>query len=176
MRKLLLATLVLAVAGCQSKTTTGPGVVKITETTTTTSTIPVTTTTIPIPTEAKFTFSPVPPEAGRVGNFNGPPSVGGTDADGPHPIVSYTWDFGDGDPPKTGVTSRHDFVKNGIYLVTLTVVNDKGTRASGSQSITVRPPSDPCPPPTPCPFGSHRRRPSRTSSGRLGGHTRGEAA
>jgi PKD repeat protein len=146
MRKLLLATLVLAAAGCQNKTATGPGVVKITETTTTTSTIPVTTTTVPIPTEAKFTFSPVTPEVLQVVNFNGSSSVGGTDADGPHTIVSYTWDFGDGDPPKTGVTSTHDFVKSGIYLVTLTVVNDKGTRASGSQSITVRPATTPLAP------------------------------
>ena len=140
MRKLLLAALVLMV-GCQNKTPSGPGVVKITETTTTTSTIPVTTTTIPIPTEAKFVFSPVTPEECQVVNFNGSTSVGGTDADGPHTVVSYTWDFGDGDPPKTGVTSTHDFVKTGIYLVTLTVVNDKGTRASSSQSITVRPAS-----------------------------------
>ena len=139
MRKLLLATLLLAVAGCQSKTATGPGVVKITETTTTTSTVPVTTTTVPIPTEAKFTFSPVTPEELQVVNFNGSTSVGGTDADGPHTVVSYAWDFGDGDPPKTGVTVTHDFVKTGIYLVTLTVTNDKGTKASGSQSITVRP-------------------------------------
>jgi PKD repeat protein len=145
MRKLLLATLatlatlLLTVLGCQSKTATGPGVVKITETTTSTTTTVVTTSTIPIPTEAKFTFSPVTPEELQVVNFNGSTSVGGTDADGPHTIVSYTWDFGDGDPPKTGVTVTHDFVKTGIYLVTLSVVNDKGTKASGSQSITVRP-------------------------------------
>ena len=146
MRKLLLATLLLTTAlGCQNKTATGPGVVKITETTTTTSTIPVTTTTIPIPTEAKFTFSPVTPEECQAVTFNGSTSVGGTDADGPHTIVSYTWDFGDGDPPKTGVTATHDFVKTGIYLVTLSVVNDKGTKASGSQSITVRP-ANPKPP------------------------------
>ena len=105
MRKLLLATLLLAVAGCQSKTTTGPGVVKITETTTTTSITTISTTTIPIETQAKFTFSPVTPEECQVVTFNGSTSVGGTDADGPHTIVSYTWDFGDGDPPKTGVTA-----------------------------------------------------------------------
>ena len=141
MRTLLLATLPLVIAfGCQNKTPSGPGVVKITETTTTTSVPPAPpTTTIPIPTEAKVTFSPVTPEELQVVNFNGSSSIGGTDADGPHTIVSYTWDFGDGDPPKTGVTSTHDFVKTGIYLVTLTVVNDKGTKASGSQSITVRP-------------------------------------
>ena len=147
MRKLLLLTLLLVTAGgCQNKTPSGPGVVKITETTTTTTVpAPPPTTTIPIPTEAKFTFSPVTPEECQGVNFNGSTSVGGTDADGPHTVVSYTWDFGDGDPPKTGVTAAHDFVKTGIYLVTLSVVNDKGTKASGSQSITVRP-ANPKPP------------------------------
>jgi len=139
MRKLLPAALLITVIGCQNKTPSGPGVVKITETTTTTSTTTIATTTIPIETQAKFTFSPVTPEECQVVTFNGSTSIGGTDADGPHTIVSYTWDFGDGDPPKTGVTATHDFVKTGIYLVTLTVVNDKGTRASNPQSITVRP-------------------------------------
>jgi PKD repeat protein len=148
MRKLLPAALLIAVIGCQNKTPSGPGVVKITETTTTTTTTTIATTTIPIETQAKFTFSPVTPEECQVVTFNGSTSVGGTDADGPHTIVSYTWDFGDGDPPKTGVTATHDFVKTGIYLVTLTVVNEKGTKASGSQSITVRPTSTPpCPKP-----------------------------
>jgi PKD repeat protein len=138
MRKLLLATLLLAVAGCQSKTATGPGVVKITETTTSTTTTVVTTSTIPIPTEAKFTFSPLTPEELQVVNFNGSTSVGGTDMDGPHTIVSWSWDFGDGEK-KTGVTTTHDYVKSGLYLVTLTVTNEKGTTASGSQTITIRP-------------------------------------
>ena len=148
MRKLLPAALLIAVIGCQNKTPSGPGVVKITETTTTTSTTTIATTTIPIETQAKFTFSPVTPEECQVVTFNGSTSIGGTDADGPHTIVSYTWDFGDGDPPKTGVTATHDFVRTGIYLVTLTVVNDKGTKNSNSQSITVRPVSPPrtCPP------------------------------
>jgi PKD repeat protein len=148
MRKLLPVALLITLTGCQNKTPSGPGVVKITETTTTTSTTTIATTTIPIETQAKFTFSPVTPEECQVVNFNGSTSVGGTDADGPHTIVSYTWDFGDGDPPKTGVTATHDFVKTGIYLVTLTVVNDKGTKASAPQSITVRPTSTPpCPKP-----------------------------
>jgi PKD repeat protein len=142
MRKLLLAALLLTIAialACQNKTPSGPGVVTITETTTSTSTTTVSTTTIPVATEAKFTFSPITPEELQIVTFNGSSSVGGTDASGPHTIVSWTWDFGDGDPPKTGVTVTHDFVKTGIYLVTLTVVNDAGTRASSSQSITVRP-------------------------------------
>lgn len=148
MRKLLPAALLITALACQSKTPSGPGLVKITETTTTTSTTTIATTTIPIETQAKFLFSPVTPEECQVVTFNGSTSVGGTDADGPHTIVSYTWDFGDGDPPKTGVTVTHDYVKTGIYLVTLTVVNDKGTRASSPQSITVRPTSTPpCPKP-----------------------------
>jgi PKD repeat protein len=141
MRKLLLVPLLLATAlGCQSKTATGPGVVKITETTTTTSIPPPPpTTTIPIPLEAKFTFSPLTPEELQVVNFNGSTSVGGTDMDGQHTVVAWNWDFGDGDPPKTGVRVTHDFVKTGLYLVTLTVTSEQGKTATNSQTITVRP-------------------------------------
>ena len=124
MRKLLLASLLLAVAGCQNKTPSGPGVVKITETTTTTSTIPVTTTTVAIPTKADFNFSPQTPEELQVVNFNGSLSIPGSD----RTIVSYSWDFGDGDPPKTGV-----------YLVTLTVTDDLGKPTSEPKPITIRP-------------------------------------
>jgi PKD repeat protein len=53
-------------------------------------------------------------------------------------IVSYSWDFGDGES-KTGVTTTHDYVISGVYLVTLTVVDDAGQKASTSQPVTVRP-------------------------------------
>ena len=136
MRKLLLASLlVAAVAGCQNKTPSGPGVVKITETTTTTSTIVVTTTTIPTDTVPDFEFSPQTPEELEVVNFNGSISKPGSD----RTIVSYSWDFGDGDPPKTGVRVTHDFVKTGIYLVTLTVTDDQGKLWPKSKPVTVRP-------------------------------------
>jgi PKD repeat protein len=135
MRKLLLASLLVAAAGCQNKTPSGPGVVKITETTTTTSTIPVTTTTVAIATVASFTFSPVTPEELQVVNFNGSGSTPGSD----RTIVGYSWDFGDGDPPKTGVRVTHDFVKTGIYLVSLTVTDDQGKPTTASQPITIRP-------------------------------------
>jgi PKD repeat protein len=135
MRKFLLASLLVAVAGCQNKTPSGPGVVKITETTTTTSTIPVTTTTVAIPTKADFNFSPQTPEELQVVNFNGSLSVAGSD----RTIVSYSWDFGDGDPPKTGVRVTHDYVKTGVYLVTLTVTDDLGKPTPESKPITIRP-------------------------------------
>jgi PKD repeat protein len=135
MRKLLLVSLLVTAAGCQNKTPSGPGVVTITETTTTTSTIPVTTTTVAIATKADFNFSPVTPEELQVVNFNGSLSTPGSD----RTIVSYSWDFGDGDPPKTGVRVTHDYVKTGVYLVTLTVTDDQGKATPESKPITIRP-------------------------------------
>ena len=136
MRKLLLASSLLLAVGCQNKTATGPGVVTITETTT--STVPPTTaptTTIPLETDADFDFSPVTPEELQVVNFNGSLSKPGTD----RTIVSYSWDFGDGDPPKTGVRVTHDFVKTGVYLVALTVTDDLGKQNREAKPITIRP-------------------------------------
>jgi PKD repeat protein len=135
MRKFLLASLLVAVAGCQNKTPSGPGVVKITETTTTTSTTTVITTTIAIETLPDFNFSPQTPEELQVVNFNGSISKPGSD----RTIVAYSWDFGDGDPPKTGARVAHDFVKTGIYLVTLTVTDDLGKQFPVSKPVTVRP-------------------------------------
>ena len=134
MRKLLVAAPLLAalVLACQSKAPVGPGVVTITETTTSTTTT--TTSTMPAPTVAAFTFSPVTPEVLQVVNFNASTSMPGTNRH----IVSYSWDFGDGES-KTGVTTTHDYVISGVYLVTLTVVDDAGQKATSSQPVTVRP-------------------------------------
>ena len=134
MRKLLVAAPLVAalVLACQSKAPVGPGVVTITETTTTTTTT--TTSTMPAPTVAAFTFSPVTPEVLQVVNFNASTSVPGTN----RKIVSYSWDFGDGES-KTGVTTTHDYVISGVYLVTLTVIDDAGNKATNSQPVTVRP-------------------------------------
>jgi len=134
MRKLLLASLLVTALGCQNKTPSGPGVVTITETTTSTSTSTTTTSTIPLVTVAAFTFSPVTPEVLQLVNFNASTSTPGTG----RTITSYNWDFGDG-VTKTGVTNVHDYEKVGIYLVTLTVLDDLGKPTSTSQSITVRP-------------------------------------
>ena len=136
MRKLLLASLLVTALGCQNKTPSGPGVVTITETTTSTSTSTTTTSTIPLATVATFTFSPVTPEVLQLVNFNASSSTPGTG----RTIVRYDWDFGDGvTKPNGGVRNVHDYEKTGIYLVTLTVVDDLGKPTSTSQPITVRP-------------------------------------
>jgi len=136
MRKLLLAAPLLAVLapGCQSETPVGPGVVKITESTTTTTTTTTTTSTIPASTVASFTFSPLTPEVLQVVYFDASGSTPGTG----RTIVRYDWDFGDG-LTKTGIKSTHDYTPSGMYLVTLTVTDDSGRKATSSQPITVRP-------------------------------------
>jgi large repetitive protein len=136
MRKLLfLSPLLMALAiACESSAPVGPGIVKITETTTSTSTSTTTTSTIPVPAVTTFTFSPVTPQVLQVVNFN---ASGSTPASGRR-IVSYSWDFGDGDK-KTGVTTTHDYAIAGVYLVTLTVTDDLGQATTNSQPINVRP-------------------------------------
>ena len=136
MRKLLpIAPLLAALlVGCESKPPVGPGTVTITETTTSTTTTSTTTSTIPVPTVASFVFSPLTPEILQVVNFNAAGSTAGSD----RTIVSYSWDFGDG-VMKVGVTTTHDFFPVGIYLVTLTVTDDRGDKAMSAQPVTVRP-------------------------------------
>jgi PKD repeat protein len=131
MRKLLLPLPLLAglALGCDSQPVAGPGIVTITETTTST-----TTTTVPLPTVAAFVFSPITPQAFQDVFFNGSGSTPGSGRS----IVSYNWDFGDG-TMKTGPNTSHDFTPSGIYLVTLTVIDNFGDKASNAQPITVRP-------------------------------------
>ena len=145
MRKWLLNGLCLAVlsTGCDSSPLVpkGPGKVTITESTTSTTTSTTTTSTIPVPTVAQFRFSPVTPEVWQLVFFNASDSKPGTG----RTIVDYSWDFGDGSRIKTGVTTSHDFGPSGIYLVTLTVTDDRGEETTSSQPITVRP-ATPVPP------------------------------
>jgi PKD repeat protein len=58
-------------------------------------------------------------------------------------IVSYYWDFGDPqDPaPATGMTVEHNYVHPGVYLVKLTVTDDKGKMNYERIAITVTNPS-----------------------------------
>ena len=137
MRKLLYLTpLLVAIAiACDNKPPVGPGVVTITETTTsTTIPPPPPTTTIPVPAVTTFTFSPVTPIVLQIVNFNASASTPASD----RRIVSYSWDFGDGDK-KTGVTTTHDYVIAGVYLITLTVTDDVGKTSTDTQMINVRP-------------------------------------
>jgi uncharacterized protein YxjI len=56
-------------------------------------------------------------------------------------IVSYKWDFGD-DTSVTGKVARHQYVDDGVYTVTLTVIDDDDARAVTTIDVTVlnRPP------------------------------------
>ena len=68
---------------------------------------------------------------------------GSTDSDGQ--VASYTWNFGDGTPEETHSTptATHVFPDTPatcleiVYTVLLTVTDDKGAKASASQTARV---------------------------------------
>ncbi|WP_196137812.1 S8 family serine peptidase [Aliikangiella sp. G2MR2-5] len=57
-----------------------------------------------------------------------------SDSDGS--IVSYTWDFGDGNSAN-GQSVNHTFAATGDYVVTLTVTDNDGANDSSSQTVSV---------------------------------------
>jgi PKD repeat protein len=95
-----------------------------------------------VPPVASFVYSPVSPiNSGQtVVTFI---ASGSTDADGQ--IASYTWNFGDGTPEetRTAATVTHLFPDTAatcleiVYTVLLTVTDDKGAKASASQTARV---------------------------------------
>jgi PKD repeat protein len=82
---------------------------------------------------ANFTFSPSAPASGSPVNFDASTS---TFAD---PIVSYSWNFGDGAPVATtgSPTIAHTFGSPGDYVVTLTIKDSKGRTANMIQTVTI---------------------------------------
>jgi outer membrane protein assembly factor BamB len=83
---------------------------------------------------ASFTFSPLRPKPDEDITFDASDS---TDLDGT--IVSYTWDFGDGNVTTVTVpTIIHSFPE-GTYQVTLTVKDDANLTDSETKQVTVRP-------------------------------------
>ncbi|MCU7918813.1 MAG: tandem-95 repeat protein [Candidatus Thiodiazotropha sp. (ex Epidulcina cf. delphinae)] len=61
-------------------------------------------------------------------------AYGSTDSDGS--IVSYSWDFGDGDTG-SGEYVEHEFIAAGDYTVVLTVVDDEGAAGQDQMTITM---------------------------------------
>jgi PKD repeat protein len=76
---------------------------------------------------------PDPPLAGQAATF----TATATPASG-HSIVSYAWDFGDGNTQTTtGPTVTKTYSTRGTYVATVTVTDDVGQKASVSKSITI---------------------------------------
>ena len=85
------------------------------------------------PPTGAFTFSPAEPGVGQPVFFNASTVRAATGRQ----IVSYSWNFGDG-TTGTGVTTSHSYSAPGTYRVTLTVVDDAGTRTTiGPQEVEV---------------------------------------
>ena len=61
-----------------------------------------------------------------------------TDSDGQ--VVSYDWDFGDGEV-STGAKATHRYAAGGTYTVTLTVVDDGGLTGVSSAEVAVQGPN-----------------------------------
>ncbi len=81
---------------------------------------------------ADFRLAPTEPRSGEQIEF---------DAGGSSPnvgtLVSYTWDFGDGQTA-AGETTTHRYEETGTYQVTLTVVSDQGTTVETTQQVVVQ--------------------------------------
>ena len=95
------------------------------------------------------------PVADAGGPYNGTADVaiqfdgsGSTDADGN--IVSYAWNFGDGNTG-SGVNPAHTYTAAGTYTVQLTVTDDSGDTGINQTTAVVvtTPPVDPTPPDQP---------------------------
>ena len=58
------------------------------------------------------------------------------------PIAAYTFDFGDGTPPvgpQPGPIATHTYTADGVYTVTVTVVDTAGLSGTASASVRVKP-------------------------------------
>ena len=83
-----------------------------------------------------FAFTPGSPQDNQVVLFtacNDPLRLCATAA---NPIVSYSWNFGDG-RTASGATVSHQFAAPGTYLVMLTVTDGFGRSATTSQTMSV---------------------------------------
>ena len=70
--------------------------------------------------------------AGVPKDFDG---SGSNDPDGD--IDTYTWNFGDGSPTRTGRTPSYTYAQPGVYSVSLTVTDDDGVTASDGTTAVI---------------------------------------
>ena len=78
-----------------------------------------------------FTFAPALPVSRRPVSFHGIAN------DPAGSIASYSWSYGDGSPPRSGLDTRHAYAAPGTYTVTLTIVDSAGVPASASRRVQV---------------------------------------
>ena len=78
---------------------------------------------------ASFTYSPLAPQVNDTIAFD---ASGCSDTDGT--IVSYVWDFGDGET-SSSQNPTHAYALEGSYSVTLTVTDDDGLTDTTTASI-----------------------------------------
>jgi len=82
---------------------------------------------------ATFTYFPQNPQVNQEILFN---AASSTDPDGQ--IISFTWDFGDGNSATTiQATTTHSFSTSSQFQITLVVSDDKGATSSTSTAIQV---------------------------------------
>jgi len=87
---------------------------------------------------AFFTYSPVAPYANQPVTFNASESEPGWTGWEPAPIVSYEWDFGDGNITITNEpTIIHIYSTMDVYNVTLTVTDSEGRTDSYLRTLIV---------------------------------------
>jgi PKD repeat protein len=81
---------------------------------------------------AAFTFSPDEPTDHQTVFFD----ASSSQAPANNPIVSYSWNFGDGETG-SGRTASHSYDAPGSYVVTLTVADQAGRTAQTTESLQV---------------------------------------
>jgi PKD repeat protein len=88
---------------------------------------------------AVFTWSPTNPYVNQTVTFDASESLPGWNGTQATPIISYKWDFGDGNITTTSSSIiTHSYKLSGNYTVTLTVTDSEGLTDNVTQTISVR--------------------------------------
>jgi PKD repeat protein len=84
---------------------------------------------------ATFVTAPVSPTAGSQATFDASASLVGVG----RVITNYAWDFGDGASSNSNApTATHTYSSAGRYVVTLTLTDNLGAKASRTNLVVVQ--------------------------------------